>query len=920
MATSKFGHLEGVFPEQAILFLLGDRSGVSALPPSLLQWIGLNDLLGDHLDSTEPPFILIPAEAPDYGQPLDAAFFKTTRWVVGSLIRRPTARNGGGMVVKCCGQYPEENDGGNGQPTLPTNTLLYMEPPPLSVFYPKPMLLDSLIDRFRPEGNPVKKARVGELSQVDVVPKEYHAYHDLDNRPRVTSSKAEGVQRIKLVQTLLRVLPSATKFRDALIPDLVFKVSEYVGAIRDRECRGVTLTGNYAYIANMPVSSSETTMEKAILGDWKYRNWSHLSVMSFAPQSVQSANKVYWKQNETSHLACKALADGLEGLSRFWSMFWNVEFEGCFHKLIAILGNRQLTHIAHSHNLFIRARVEALVSDFNTDIRSRADSIEFPQCPMTSAVECHALLDQYILAFFVDLKEKYVVVWETAPHLRFYSSEGEYAMITKENVPGVASPSVSSGSGKSTSANRSSYGPSPNATAKKICGWHVADLLGHVINNKRVSCSRQQGCHMSHPTLKEMRRSEAKLAAQLLPPSVRDQIVSKFILPSQSLVESGRRLSTRSSVGHIPDFYCEQRLSSGISLGDWTQRQQRPLTAVALEDITDSRGSRHILVAVSSHLGAGNGAIPLVPLTTQGTWIGSYTGAKGPFIDLGDYQLECDGIQINAWVDGKATCLCAYINDPLDDLQENVRLIRHGDSGDANIRLVTTRDVSFPDEFGMAYGEEYWLSRALLLEYEVYRRAKLRYCVPSTLARWAAAEDIRTWRSGILAQIDTSMVPSVDDKSAVLLEEGEIVESLEVERMEATRKVSVNEATVHEAVDYNSLKKTIDDGSSCKLDKYSTISTEVEESSKRLPVYMAEVIGIATRMYPGLLDLRKSGAIEAAVREAVDYNSLEKTIEDAVEWGGNYVIPAEYFSEDSALFEKHDGCLASMATERLLEL
>eukprot|EP01041_Mallomonas_annulata_P016075 gene16075-33764_t len=416
-----------------------------------------------------------------------------------------------------------------------------------------------------------------------------------------------------------------------------------------------------------------------------------------------------------------------------------------------------------------------------------------------------------------------------------------------------------------------------------------------MINNKRVSCSRQQGCHMSHLTLKEMRRSEAKLAAQLLPSSVKDPILSKvmtspastfracdargmnceFILPSQSLVGSSRRLSTRSSVGHIPNFYCEQRLSAGISLGDWEQSQQH---------ITDSRGSRHILVAVSSHLGAGNGAFPLVPLTTEGTWIGSYTGAKGPFIDLGDYQLECDGIQIDAWVDGKVACLGAYINDPLDALQENVRFIRHGDSGNANIRLVTTRDVSFPEEFGMAYGEEYWLSRALLLEDEVYRRAKLRYCVPSTLARWAATEDIRTWRSDMLAQIDTNMIPPVDDEPARFLEEGEIVEGPEVERMGATRKVLVNKATVREAVGYNSLKKTIDDGSSDKMDRYSTISTEVEESSKLLPVDMAEVIGIATRMYPGLLDLRKSGAIEAAVREAVDYNSLEKTIEDAVEW------------------------------------
>eukprot|EP01041_Mallomonas_annulata_P003374 gene3374-6674_t len=135
--------------------------------------------------------------------------------------------------------------------------------------------------------------------------------------------------------------------------------------------------------------------------------------------------------------------------------------------------------------------------------------------------------------------------------------------------------------------------------------------------------------------------------------------------------------------------------------------------------------------------------------------------------------------------------------------------------------------------------------------------------------------------------------------------------------MEATRKVSGNEAAVHEAVDYSSLKKTIEDGPSCEIDRYSTISTEVEERSKQLPGYMAEVIGIATGMYPGLLDLRKSGAIEAAVHEAVDYNILKKTIEDAVEWGGNYEIPAEYFSEDSALFEKHNGKTDRLELDRL---
>eukprot|EP01041_Mallomonas_annulata_P012113 gene12113-25413_t len=247
----------------------------------------------------------------------------------------------------------------------------------------------------------------------------------------------------------------------------------------------------------------------------------------------------------------------------------------------------------------------------------------------------------------------------------------------------------------------------------------------------------------------------------------------------------------RSSVGHTPNFYCEQRLSEGISLGDWEQ--------------------------------------------------------------------------------------------------------------------LTMRDVTFPEEFGMAYGEEYWLNRALLLEEEVYRRAKLRYCVPSTLERWAATDNIRTWRSGMLEQIETNMVLHVGDNFEVPREEGEIVESLVVEGMEATRKVSDRDG----GQGY---------WSSCKEDKYSTILTEGEEGSNHLPVDIAEVIGIATRMYPGLLDLKKAGSIEAAVQEAVDYNRLEKTIEDAVEWGGNYEIPAEYLREDSTLFQKHNGCLESMATERLIEL
>jgi hypothetical protein len=77
-------------------------------------------------------------------------------------------------------------------------------------------------------------------------------------------------------------------------------------------------------------------------------------------------------------------------------------------------------------------------------------------------------------------------------------------------------------------------------------------------------------------------------------------------------------------------------------------------------------------------------------------------------------------------------CVAAYINDPLDDMQCNVRPIWNG----PRCRIVTVRDIEPMEEFKMAYGDIFWMRDIFPLE--LLQKAWANYAVRRTLADWNA--------------------------------------------------------------------------------------------------------------------------------------------------------------------------------------
>jgi len=107
-------------------------------------------------------------------------------------------------------------------------------------------------------------------------------------------------------------------------------------------------------------------------------------------------------------------------------------------------------------------------------------------------------------------------------------------------------------------------------------------------------------------------------------------------------------------------------------------------------------------------------------------------------------------------------CMTAYINDPLNDMQCNVRSSWRGDK----CRIIAVRDIEPMEEFKMAYGDIFWMRNIFPLN--IIERAWENYGTRRTNADWTEVYQSRV-------ALDNAEEESVSDDQSEWEDEREAV-------------------------------------------------------------------------------------------------------------------------------------------------
>eukprot|EP01036_Dinobryon_divergens_P033333 gene33333-43096_t len=917
---------------QAKLMMLASRCGLEELPEAISAVVAI-----DSLSSNRSEEILIPSCLPNETLGYDGSFLTSVSWLLAKVLQRPSSGSRGGIVFTVVANL---SLGTSASPFV-LGTTFFMAPAPVIVFVP---LADfNPIDPSPPEGHLSGEKRprspvVDPSSPAESTrpPKGVYEGKDKDKNTHTCHHK-DCMDRIKRVQLLLRVTSSAEVDRENCIPDLLFVAADYIGYVRTKVCTsGKSVVGNYETILAMGVSRSKDKMSDAILGVWTASDWSHLSVLMFAKADYLPPTSV-WNPLVPSPMGTDALRLGLEGLQIFWALFWHVDFRWCLRPLIDALSNTLLHHFYWSQAAFVRARVEQLIVDFTTDVRCRSAPTKFPQLDMGTRAGCLRLLDAMIQSLITPPTELDYAEgrWDREPFTRFYRSE--YGSIERGDAkPAVDRSTPSTKVATTATPPGATKGSGSVTVSSRDCGYHVLQLLGLSRSTGPVTCLTGT-CGNSHRNLKAMTRTEA-LAS--LARWVGDEgcVPSSPFPPTTDPPRPARLTRTRP-----PPFHFEE---SRLSVGTQASTSDTVVPPHPSTDVPacpkDIRGGLHIRINLSSFPGAGLGAFPRA-FTPVDTWIGSYFGHPHLRGTNTDYQLDWGGILVDAWVRGAVSCRAAYINDPLDEAIENVSFSRVGNA----IHAVTVCDVTPQIEFGVAYGQDFWLERAPGLPAELFARARRRYELPGSREAWSAVESRRqvslppapqspcplaptqsisssSATGGVATRGHTPTTRSVIAGGARVLRVvppstacgpfpvAKVIEPL------ASRPV-FNLARLKDVDDLsgaadNVLERQVEAELVTQFHAVDELPTESEPA--KVLALSAELSRWIHLLYPDVAATLQPSDITRTVQQAYDYSAEAKSLQDAVIWGADYSIPEELLHKDQLDFDQAGGLVQLVHARR----
>eukprot|EP01041_Mallomonas_annulata_P042163 gene42163-biopygen7951 len=198
-----------------------------------------------------------------------------------------------------------------------------------------------------------------------------------------------------------------------------------------------------------------------------------------------------------------------------------------------------------------------------------------------------------------------------------------------------------------------------------------------------------------------------------VPTAAHDKTTSEALLPRL-------RRTTK-----LPGYYAE--------IGQAVESGKGATTARHRYDVCPRDPARSSIYVSDSTLGSFKGAFACRTIRSHERFA-TYTGVYDPKNTMSHYVYHDEMTQLtrDAWdhKHSRVICLAGYLNDPLDDLKANCRLIKQ----ERLLRVEALRDIQPHEELLLAYGEDYWLNNDFSVD--ILQQAMVAYATGSTRPAW----------------------------------------------------------------------------------------------------------------------------------------------------------------------------------------
>eukprot|EP01041_Mallomonas_annulata_P042201 gene42201-biopygen10981 len=177
----------------------------------------------------------------------------------------------------------------------------------------------------------------------------------------------------------------------------------------------------------------------------------------------------------------------------------------------------------------------------------------------------------------------------------------------------------------------------------------------------------------------------------------------------------------------LPGYYAE--------IGQAVETGREAITTRHRYDVCPRDPARSSIYVSDSTLGPFKGAFACRTIRLQERFA-TCTGVYDPKNTMLHYVYHDEVTQLtrDAWdhTHSRVICLAGYLNDPLDDLKANCRLIKQ----ERLLRMEALRDIQHHEELLLAYGEDYWFNNDFSVD--ILQQAMVAYGTESTRASWHA--------------------------------------------------------------------------------------------------------------------------------------------------------------------------------------
>lgn len=316
---------------------------------------------------------------------------------------------------------------------------------------------------------------------------------DLDKVMRPCTLKKEGMERIKIVGGLCRVMSSNR--REKFVPDLEFNIGKFMSMCERFSEKELAPDSEFRTLWHMkglkgiPVVDDLRKLKRFLLGNYHLYDRRSLGLTDFQRCQTEPLSRT------PTLIGRDILLQALKNVEKVLVVFWGGQFQGSFKPITDLLTEDTRVLRAYGDS-YIGAQVEFTLAKVMYDFFKEERSVGYPAMDMRTPEACAAIFQKY----WEDLvrgakKEGDVISWEPFPHSMFYTSEGLGSKIVHRQTTVVTKLNKEVGKIKVNDREKGSGYAS-------YCKYHLGGELGlKDAKNKKLACGNPR-CQYSHEGLK----------------------------------------------------------------------------------------------------------------------------------------------------------------------------------------------------------------------------------------------------------------------------------------------------------------------------------------------------------------------------------------------------------------------------------